>query len=64
MHPRVADRIASNLSAVRRTKGMKAASDWWAARFPLMIKADYDEVVEAMNRRAGIKPPDPGNVTG
>jgi hypothetical protein len=53
LHPRVADRIASNLSEVKRKKGDKEAQMWWGSRFPGMIRADYDEVVRALQRRAG-----------
>jgi hypothetical protein len=53
VHPRVADRIASNLSAVKRGKGDKEAQAWWTTRFPGMVKSDYDEVVRALQRRAG-----------
>jgi hypothetical protein len=53
MHPRIADRIASVLAAVQRTKGREQAQKWWAQRWAHMTKGDYDEVVTAMNRRAG-----------
>jgi hypothetical protein len=53
LHPRVADRIAANLSEVKRKKGDKEAQMWWGSRFPGMIRADYDEVVRALQRRAG-----------
>ena len=53
MHPRIADRIASVLSAVKRAQGRDKAQKWWSERWGHMTKPDYDEVVSALNRREG-----------
>ena len=53
MHPRFAERIATNLAAVARAAGQKGAAKWWETRFPKMAERDYDQVRVALKRRNG-----------
>jgi hypothetical protein len=53
VHPKIAARIASNLSRVKRTAGVQQAAKWWGERFPNMAKTDYDQVVEVLRKREG-----------
>ena len=56
MHPKIAERIASNLAAVKRKGGEKEAAKWWSSRFGHMEKEDYVQVVDALRRRNGQAP--------
>jgi hypothetical protein len=54
LHPKIAERIASNLAAVKRKGGQKEASKWWTERFSNMGKDDYEQVVNALRKRNGL----------
>jgi hypothetical protein len=51
MHQKVAERIADNLSAVRRRDGGKVAAEWWSQRFAKISEEDYYQVLKTLEGR-------------
>jgi hypothetical protein len=50
MHPRFAQRLATNLRAKKKAAGADAAAAWWRERFPSLPKEQIEQVKRLLPR--------------